>query len=197
MKYNTDRAFASLERLKKSENPKMEAAKIKIENDIIPIGVLSSVIMGDWFHCLYCGGPPECRDHVIPSSMIFGRDIESSGDLPGPRVIACQPCNLSLGARFYPSLTERCMAVQSMLRNRHRKLLRMADFTKSELKEYDYGLRSHIEAHTNMREYIEQKLEWQDTPKYYKMRSEIRFFIKDKYPSNEWLNGFVKIGIND
>jgi hypothetical protein len=95
--------------------------------------------------CVYCGVAANTVDHVPPRSA--RTTIVSLGlvlKYPFVEVPACNECNVLLGARSLWTVTERRAYIKKALRSRYSDVLRIPDWTDSELAQVSASMRSFI-----------------------------------------------------
>lgn len=102
--------------------------------------------------CYYCGEPATSVDHVIPQAML--KTLRSLGDAYVTGILvrfgrrltvpACKECNSVLGASYQDTLAKRKRELKTRLRRRYRKLLRMPDWTDTELAHVDGWLQDYV-----------------------------------------------------
>lgn len=92
--------------------------------------------------CTYCGGNPECREHVIPvsyMSIFRSYDPEKNWIVP-----ACNECNSLAGASVVFSIPEKAKLVLGKFKKRYSKFINQPEWTQEELNEVSYSIREMV-----------------------------------------------------
>jgi NMD protein affecting ribosome stability and mRNA decay len=98
--------------------------------------------------CAYCGEASTDVEHVIARAH----------GLPTWTVVACRDCNTIAGPRLFFTFVEKREYIHSVLAQRHRKLLRMPEWTRDEIEEMGAALRVSVRVHAQAREIVTQRL---------------------------------------
>jgi hypothetical protein len=107
-------------------------------------------------HCVYCGEPATCWDHVIPHS--FDRLADQNRQYSKGVVPSCSHCNGILGAVFCGTLDLRLEYLAQRVRAKYRKLLRGPAWTQAEIKALGRSLRDNVIAIMNERRRATRRL---------------------------------------
>ena len=111
--------------------------------------------------CYYCGMPADSIDHVPPQSARPRlAELGLAGHYPHAEVDACRECNCLLGARPLWRLYERKLFIKKALRKKYRKVLRMKEFSDSELAQFGYNLKTMIISRSIMAEIVRARIAW-------------------------------------
>lgn len=111
--------------------------------------------------CYYCGIPADTVDHVLPRTIEDRLDeVELGNPIRTYTVPCCRECNTLLGAKWYPTLTARKLALKKKLRKRYRKFLEAPSWEPEEMVELGETLRSHISRSEKIRELTRERLRW-------------------------------------
>jgi hypothetical protein len=112
--------------------------------------------------CVYCGVAANSVDHVPPRAA---RDrIVSLGlahRYPFHEVPACRECNSVLGARGLWTLTERRDYIKKALRRRYSDILRIPDWSDSELAQVSPAMRGYILDGLYVRDFVKARVAYQ------------------------------------
>jgi len=120
--------------------------------------------IGTWEHCVYCGEPSECRDHVIPFSFLSLSD--SKRYEIGPQALSCKNCNLILGNRSFDTFDERCKWISNNLGQRRRKSGPL--WERHEINQLKGKLRQYVNQCQNKHQWLTIRWEWYDSDCYWK-----------------------------
>jgi len=112
--------------------------------------------------CYYCGFPADTIDHVPPiSARSRLSELGLSPRYPNSEIDACTECNcVLLGSRPIWTLTERKLFIKKALQKKYRKVLKMKQFTDSELSQFGYNLRTSTISKAVLAEIIRSRLAW-------------------------------------
>ncbi len=75
-------------------------------------------------------------------------------------VPACTECNSLAGMRLFVTVGAKRRWLKRRLRERYAKLLASPAWTKDEIADLGYGLRSHVQRSEEAREITRQRLSW-------------------------------------
>lgn len=100
--------------------------------------------------CVYCGESATDKEHVIP---------RASG-LPTWVVPACSECNTIACASVHDGLLAKKRHIQSRLRKRHARSLRVPYWDEDELAELGDSLRGAVLAHQRCKSVVECRVSW-------------------------------------
>lgn len=103
--------------------------------------------------CAYCGAPGSDREHVVPKSS----------ENPTYLVWACRECNPLASNDMWPTFGEKAAEIGRRLRRRHAKLLRMPDWSKSELEELGPTLAAIVRRDLRRRDEVIERLGFNKT----------------------------------
>lgn len=116
--------------------------------------------------CYYCGDIASTVDHVVPQSML--RTLRDLGDEAVTAVLvrfgrrltvpACRECNLVLSNSYQDTLAKRKAECKKRLRRRYKKLLRMPDWTDTELARLDGWMQDYVIRSLVHRDIIRRRL---------------------------------------
>lgn len=107
------------------------------------------------FACIYCGSTiSKTRDHVISVSWRgYGRFYDKGTTVP-----CCRECNGLLSDKPLFSISSRAEYLITALKRKYKKILRVPSWTKTELKEMQYGLKRNITAYKSLKEFTELRI---------------------------------------
>lgn len=112
--------------------------------------------------CTYCGSPADTIDHVPPRSV--RSFILATPDLatkfPFLEVDVCRECNTAIGARALWTVPERKAFVKEWLHRRYARVLRLPDWTPTEVEELGDRLRGELERDRILCQWIKQRIAW-------------------------------------
>lgn len=104
-------------------------------------------------YCVYCGGPNQCRDHVVPATQdntrMYGED---------KCVACCNECNSLLGSRALYSVKERAGYLAETYSRRYAKVLAMPEWTKEELSEVSPKIQKLVLHNKVLKQIIEDRI---------------------------------------
>jgi len=109
--------------------------------------------------CVYCGVIANSVDHVPPRA-IRERLVALGLALRYPfvEVPACRECNSVLGARAGWTVSDRRRYVKQALKRRYASVLRIPDWSDTELAQMSPGMQSYIADGLQVRDFIRQRL---------------------------------------
>lgn len=110
--------------------------------------------MSDTAYCVYCGDWSQCRDHVIPVSYSQTYRNYRVGDT----VPCCHLCNTLAGDSLHFSVQSKSRYLVDRYLKKFKKVLKIPDWSPSDLRDLDYGLRTFVESRLYLRELVESKL---------------------------------------
>lgn len=105
--------------------------------------------------CVYCGAPANTIDHVPPQAA--RQQLISTGlatKYPFFTVPACKECNSALGKRGLFTVQARRLWVKRWLRRRYYHILRIPDWTDTELAQLSPAFRGYILRGVVLREWV-------------------------------------------
>lgn len=105
--------------------------------------------------CVYCGFWAETKDHLVPRG--WSGDVDRSWVFTVP---ACRECNLGIGSKWAPTITERRSVAHKFIRRKYRRHLAQDRFTQEDLDEMGRNLRSLIESGMQVGELTRKRLAW-------------------------------------
>jgi hypothetical protein len=104
--------------------------------------------------CVYCGDWFECRDHVIPLAfMRVYRDYRK-----GETVHSCAICNQLAGAYVSYSVGEKAVYLLTCYERKYKRWLELPVWTRPEVGELRYTLRTRVRLNEAFRRLIVAKL---------------------------------------
>jgi hypothetical protein len=185
---------------KKKEKKKETSSCIK-ENDIVlhksNIVVFEdfdpstfNISLGSWEHCLYCGEPPNCQDHVIPFSYYSMKKRIKAGSSEGVKVKACMECNTLLSSKYFPNIVERIDDVKSSIYRRNKKVLKNKPWDDDEIDELKYTLKTKILSAETKRREVKQRIDWITSKEGIEYLDNVKSQIKDQFEINHFLRKF-------
>jgi hypothetical protein len=86
-----------------------------------------------WNECIYCGAPAVVWDHVPPISLAY--HYAGNQEIKFLLVPACGECNALLSNHDIPTVDERKNYLLNRITKKYRKILKMPDWSDSELEE--------------------------------------------------------------
>lgn len=111
--------------------------------------------------CVYCGELGDTVDHLLPRTWTgYGTRRRV------PIVPACRECNSTLSDKFITDVIERRSFVQSALRQKYRKYLRVVLWSVDDLLEMGPALRLVIVGQMAHHERLMARLSWPVDPTY-------------------------------
>lgn len=113
-----------------------------------------------WHACFYCGDPADTLDHCPPLSRI--PDYEAIGLLREfyVKVPSCRECNTLLGASLQGDIISREQKLKAKLRRRYARVLRLPDWSPSELRAMGRTMRDEIQRSIRLRERVQVRLDY-------------------------------------
>lgn len=113
-----------------------------------------------FIECTYCGEAADTMDHVPPISRVDDyRALNMKHELY-LKVACCKSCNSRLGNSLQNTLLDRISVAKSFLEKKYKKELKVAVFTKDELKEFSGTLKRDIIRAMERREYLLDLLDY-------------------------------------
>ena len=113
--------------------------------------------------CAYCGVIANSVDHVPPRSQrdrLVALGLALQYDFF--EVPACRECNSVLGARPLWTLRERRAYIKRMLKRRYADVLKIPDWTDSELAQMSPMMQTYILNGIEVREFIRQRVQYHE-----------------------------------
>lgn len=113
--------------------------------------------------CVYCGVVGNSIDHVPPRSArerIVALGLKHQ--YPFYEVRACRECNSVLGARGLWTLTSRRDYIKKTMRRRYADILRIPDWTDSELAQMSEGMRGYVLNGIYVRDFIKERIAYSE-----------------------------------
>jgi hypothetical protein len=111
--------------------------------------------------CYYCGEIATSVDHVPPKATRYKWESLGIYRFHLYRTVpACHECNIGLGAHCPNRIDERKRWLKRWLANRYRKVLRMPEWTDSELAKLGPGMQRHVIAMAAKKERTLRRLTW-------------------------------------
>lgn len=116
------------------------------------------LVIGSWTHCVYCGEPSNCRDHLWPFKMLSVADRKRYEPQIGPQAIACSDCNSRLRDWYFDTFEARCRHISERLRT-------MADaigprWERNEIRKIRGKLRKYVEIKQAKRVSLMERSQW-------------------------------------
>lgn len=109
----------------------------------------------DFPTCIYCGEPPEQREHVLPKSQTW----KFQGNYLSFIVPSCTECNYIAGAKLFRTFGDKTKYIHNHLRKKYRKELNTT-WSQSELDDLGPSLRSDVERSIRIKKCVEKRLKW-------------------------------------
>ena len=99
--------------------------------------------------CVYCGQPKESLDHVFPLSMASGLDFSNRYVARELRralylVPCCNSCNSIAANKPFASILDKRHHIQSAIRKKHLKKLRVVLWERDEIEELGHAMQSEV-----------------------------------------------------
>ena len=106
-------------------------------------------------YCVYCGDPPNQKEHVLPQSKIW----MFQGDYVSWILPACQECNYIAGGNLFRTFGDKTEYIHIKLKKKY-KIALNCNWTPEELDELGPSLRATIEKDLEMKKWLERRLKW-------------------------------------
>ena len=123
--------------------------------------------------------------------MLFP-DADHDGSSKGMTAIACKECNSILSSAYFHSLDARCRYLNSRLRHRNSKLLKLAVWEPWELQTIKGALRGHVIDKQKEREIAFSRVCWQNGEAFQKLFEDSYNQAVLLYPLNKQLHTFMR-----
>lgn len=91
------------------------------------------------YTCVYCGGPSDTRDHIIPTALTGVARRSSVLTVP-----ACRECNSMIGAALVFSLDGRREIAHLGIRKKYAKFLKCPNYSDDEISEFEGMLKQSV-----------------------------------------------------
>ena len=117
--------------------------------------------------CYYCGDPSDTTDHVPAISIAYSLGAErlNRRGFNLWKVSCCKECNFCLADRFILSPEKRGRWLYDFyLKTRYRRFILNGGikFTQDELDEFGPNLRSFLQNHKNVRDWLEHRFSYME-----------------------------------
>lgn len=111
----------------------------------------------DLNNCSYCGAPSQLLDHVPPLSSLDNINIKNYQKQKGKFILypSCVECNAILGSYPEVSILKRLDKLQDKY---EKKLKTIPLWTKEELNELGYNLKTYIERNRQTADFLAEKI---------------------------------------
>ena len=124
-------------------------------------GKFKLLVQQDW--CVYCGARATTKDHFAPVSIVaslmtFGARVIGKFLIP-----ACGECNCIAGNKIFISVGAKRRYIQDRLKQKYAKLLKMPDWSESELNQLGYTLRQATLTGLAQRDYMRARVAWRNS----------------------------------
>lgn len=111
------------------------------------------------FWCEYCGMPADTVDHFKPVHFTNMASQLTQVEI-GKLLYACRECNSIAGAEVFKTLAAKRKHIQTHLRKKYAKYLKMPHWSDDELEEMGSEMRRYILHCQTMKGLVLQRVRW-------------------------------------